>query len=371
MILRKLIIYLGLSSLTLFAGVTPSVLMFHEYDIQNCPKQVEKALKDSKGLIHLLFTGRFTFNKDKSVKNFCYMNAQWKCEALNKQLLKRVYKQIGNCIKSVPQEVELGITLHLNGDGEGHFWRNELILNPLEKIQGYSYFDFLVKPVLAQITKRESKTYFSLQGEMGATIFSNPLEYLEIINLIKHFSKSIDVGVSLNFNKVTGGFLDYNSKDLNELFKAIDFLGFSAYGQVPVKVKEKHFRSMVYKFIKGLNKEGVLVRKDLPLQFSEIALGGGSLENNGWDIAKSPNEAASAPYSGVGGFDANHNPWANKALNSLRVRYFKELNKFLKNQHRYDGYLVKRAFWWNTGSWDIHGLYSGMEGFRSRKLFNN
>lgn len=67
--------------------------------------------------------------------------------------------------------------IHLDDGDDRGSWRNSLIFDPSAKYGALSYWEALVKPTALAIRDANFKkrgVYFSMQAEMGATIFYHP-----------------------------------------------------------------------------------------------------------------------------------------------------------------------------------------------------
>ncbi len=365
----KLSIFFIITNLALAKGITPSVLMFHEWDLDACPQRAKKSLTFNQGSIHFLLAGQF-IAQNKKITSFCYNTTNLQqCKNIDQGLITKITKKLTDCFSVIPKKINTYITIHLNDSkGSGSIWRNEIIFNPNHKNQGFSYKDFLITPFLKAIKENQLKhVSLSLQGEMGATIFSFPQEYRKLIEEIQTKDPAIKLGISLNYNKISGGIKNYNTKELQLLLDSINFLGFSAYAPISRWVGVKHFNRYIKNFRKEISRKGLELSRSLDLIFSEIGLGGGNWLNDGKTPGKTISEVAGAPYAGIHRFNGSNNPWSNLRLKLFRRRYFLKLKNFLNKPNS----PVKSAHIWNAGSWDIHGIYPGTEVFRDLDLVKN
>jgi hypothetical protein len=67
-------------------------------------------------------------------------------------------------------------------------WRNTLKFNPKQRYGRYSYEEIILNPLadmLSAATSAGSSVEFTLQGEMGATVFAYPNEWIDVANTIR------------------------------------------------------------------------------------------------------------------------------------------------------------------------------------------
>ncbi len=363
--LSSLLIFLSFFALS--KEISPSILMFHEWDIDDCPNKVERALKFDPENIHFLVTAQFLSDNKNRPRFFCINNTLGKCEYISENLINRIFSKLETCVSQVPKSIHTQFSFHLNDRNSSKVWRNYLLVDPIAKYNGWSYQDILITPLIQLVSNlnRSSNSSISMQGEMGASVFKYPLSWLSISRSIKKSFKDIEVGVSLNFNKLNGNVESYSKKNIEWLISEIDFLGFSAYGSLPPYIFPRQFNKYVMNFRSQLRKLNIDIKIIKKLQFSEIGLGGGNWINDGKTMGTKRVTVAGAPYAGIYTYDSPINPWNQKKIRHLRKQYYKSLAKFLRKSK-----LISRAFSWSTGSWDIHGVYNQNLKYQDKEILD-
>jgi hypothetical protein len=158
----------------------------------------------------------------------------------------------------------IAVHIHLDDGLNKGTWRNALVFNPSQKYGEVSYWEGVVRPAAeavkdANVRKRD--VYFAMQAEMGATLFYYPKNYRSMVGSIKRIisasgieQRRAKVGVNINWEKICGcpGFLidstNYyndlknnwwrvtqaiNVRDVQAMFRAVDWIGVSAYAGLP------------------------------------------------------------------------------------------------------------------------------------------
>ncbi len=371
---------LGLATSPLFAQCVPfnsSVLMFDEIDVIGCPAQLEAEKTLGNRRINLLFTARFLIDESQKLTNYCFATEGKACDPLTDELLERMKGHWANCLHAATERnLDISVYVQIDDAGKSNLWRNNLKFDPLEKHNGYSYDDILIKPLAelaAKIVKPTNSIEFSLQGEMGATLAFQPRSYVDLIRLTKERlapRKNIEVGVNVNFGAVLGFGTKLSEAMIPEvqaLLYAIDFLGVSAYHDVMVPVQAVNFRDSFDQAAEELKILGVGLPANKALRISEIGMGGGSLSGDGVKPAKDVIEAAASLWSGVlGPYNKLSDPFQNKAIFAFRRDFYRELLAFLKSPPT--DLNMRSAYLWNTDSWDVQGFYPKTTGYRDQVI---
>ncbi len=365
----KFLFFLLFISSSYGAKLSPSLLIFHEWDLNACPQRIKKILDLKTEGLQVLISGHHESNENKTVTKYKYFSDTGRYIDLNKEVLLTFKQKVKKCLELIPDETKLAITLHINDSRSTGYWRNFIIFDPLDKKQGYSYFDFLIKPVVDVLSELKKKNInISLQGEMGATIFAYPESYLAIIKRLKRDQPLWQFGISLNFNEINGGIRLSKYKKMQELLNSLDFFGFSAYQPFAPNSIYYHFNNSGANFLKQLQAHRVVLPKTTPLHFREVGIGGGNWKNDGWSPATNPYEASANPYAGL--YEPKNNPWNDSTMKKFRYKYHKELIRFLKSSELRTINPVTEAFLWNTGSWDPLNLYPGSEPFKDLSIID-
>ncbi len=362
--MMRLFLFLFIPVVGFSAQLSPSLLMFHEWDFNACPERIEKVLDLNPSHIQILISGHHEADKQKSVINYRYYADNGNFEKLNQAIISRFQRKIKTCFEKVPNDIKIAITLHLNDSQKTSYWRNFIKFDPLKKMNGFSYYDFLIKPVVQSLKElKKENVNISLQGEMGATVFSYPKSYAKIITRLKKDHPQWDFGISLNFNKINGGVESFDKQEVQKLLEMIDFFGFSAYQPFDHQFIFSHFKRTSKNFLNMLKKLEVKLPSSTPLHFREVGIGGGNELNDGSSHAITPKEAATHPYAGA------KNPWKSQKMRDFRIRFHKELIRYLKRQMNFPN-PVTEAYLWNTGSWDPLNLYPFTEPFEEQEVIN-
>lgn len=170
----------------------------------------------------------------------------------------------------------------------------------------------------------------------------------------------VELGLSLNFNRVSGELFQFDQARVKQLFDSsvIDFVGLSSYGEISYKPYPTEFENTINTFAGELEYFGIslkqLMNEGVELHFSEFGLGGGNINGQKSDSAWS---AASSPWGGVHGpFSAVTNPWSQS-----EIKTFQE-NFYCAGLHYLEGgfgrqWKIAHAFIWNLTSWDVQAVY--------------
>lgn len=338
------------------------------------------------------------------VDHWCFVREDGSCAEISESQLKSFIDNVGSCMKYAASK---GLNLAVNArvdDGKAlGGWRNTLKFDPTQKYGNYSYEEIILNPLadmLSEAATAGSQVEFTLQGEMGATVFSYPNQWIDVVNRIRSrivSSRATDsragpvlVGLGANNLKACGceyvGIVDaYKYLDalnatfdaskypdlpaVKQLYKTADFIGISAYTPMPTP----QFKTCDF--------EGLLERMDIELgfydmslkeitdagtevHFGEFGVGGGTSQNG--DVpARTAREAAYTPFFGMGGqytcakdpFQMCSTEQPNEVRDYRRYFYQKSSEYFKQGGCEYQG--VKRAYIWGTGSWDVLAIYPG------------
>lgn len=359
------------------AGLHPSILMFNEWDFKNCPKQAKKVIDLNARKVNLVPTLHFIPNDDLSIKNLCMNSTNKRCESIDHQILARLKSYWKNCFKVlIENNIKIMITPHLDDGSQMGLWRNKVLFDPLKKYSGeFSYYETVIKPMidaLKDLNQYKLPLEFSMQGEMGATLFYAPNSYKMLKNTIKTALKNSKVGFSLNYNHINGDYQKFNTQNIQSLVNHMDFIGVSAYRPIYTKenqIADQPFKNTVLEFIEQFKDLGITIPLSKKIVFSEVGIGGGSLLNDGFTFASDIYEMAQAPHSGI--FQYQANPWARKDFFQFRRAYYKKLDQFLSYQFFKFFNPVIDAYIWNADSWDVLGIYPKSEKYKDDYIINN
>lgn len=335
---------------------------------------------------------------------WCYSRRDGSCNEITDSELASFKTNVGTCMKyAASKGLNLAINARVDDGRSLGGWRNTLDFSPIRKYGKYSYEEAILNPLadmLSDAAAVGSQVEFTLQGEMGATIFFHPEDWIEVIERMRNrivSARVLDnragpvlIGLGANNLKACGcvfvGIVDAyeylrnltetfdpsiypNIPAVKSVYLTADFLGISAY--IPMPTPQFQVCQL----------EGLLERMDLELGLYNISLGeltaggtelhyseyglGGGTSQNGDQPAKTKEEAAYTPFFGIGGtydcakdpFDMCHPETPNPVRDYRRYYYEKSAQYFQQGGCKYAG--VKRAFIWGTGSWDVLAIYPG------------
>lgn len=367
--------------------VNASILVMYAQDLARCPDQVRRAHAILPGST-INFVPHLFFRNDEhdDLVSFCQRFDRYEsCEAVTPRYLAAWQRGWERCFQAaVDLDLGLAILPHLDGAEATSQWRNAVSFDPLQPYpsaeapasRGYSYRETMIEPLvraLERTARHDTRVHFALQGEMGRTLFRFPSAYAGIVAALQsRLSRIADatVGISVNFNKIDGTteLLWFEPDDAGDATKAamrrllerIDFLGVSSYHWMHSTPRASDFEAAIGQFVMEWSYRDLPLPEGLPLAFSEFGIGGGWRGNDGARPARSRLEAALHPWSGIyAAYDAELDPWQRPELRAFRREFFDRLLEFLEKQsgpHR-----VEAAYLWNVGSWDVLGLFPGME----------
>ena len=336
--------------------------------------------------------------------HWCYTRQDGVCNEVSDSELASFKTNVGACMKYASSK---GLNLAVNArvdDGRSlGGWRNTLDFSPVEKYGKYTYEEAILHPLadmLSAAAAKGSQVEFTLQGEMGATIFFHPLQWIDVIGRIRSRivrDRSSDgragpvlIGLGANNVKACGceyvGIVDAyeylgnltatfnpsiypNISAIKSTYLAADFIGISAYIPMPTpQFQVCQLEGLLERMDQELGLYNItlneLTAAGTELHYSEYGVGGG-ISQSGDKPAKTAEEAAYTPFFGIGGtyscskdpFDMCHPNIPNPVRDYRRYYYQKSAEYFQQNGCKYKG--VKRAFVWATGSWDTLAIYPG------------
>jgi hypothetical protein len=338
------------------------------------------------------------------VDHWCFVRKDGACPEISDSELSTFTQNIGECMQyAASKGLNIAVNARVDDGRSLGGWRNTLKFNPTQKYGKYSYEEIILNPLadmLSSAAAAGSQIEFTLQGEMGATVFAYPNEWIDVVQRIRSrittaratsgTAGPVLVGLGANNLKACGceyiGIVDAyeylaalkstfdpskypDLPAVKELYKTADFLGISAY----IPVSTPNFTTCEL--------EGLLERMDVELglynislkeitdagtelHYSEYGVGGGTSQNG--DVpAKTAEEAAYTPFFGIGGtYSCSKDPFQmcspdvpNPVRDYRRYYYKKSAEYFKQNGCEYHG--VKRAYIWGTGSWDVLAIYPG------------
>ncbi|KAL4423381.1 hypothetical protein ABPG77_004312 [Micractinium sp. CCAP 211/92] len=297
---------------------------------------------------------------------------------------------------AVDQGLQPAINLHADDGRAENGWRNTLPFDPLQKFQGFSYYDILLEPIAdalnAVVLQGNSEAWLSLQGEMGATVFFYPWSWVQAAEMVRDRVSNgrpdlryrVLLGLGINNSKLCGCVLidvvnydDYlaafaplwpsiqgwfDLEGIRAAFTAADFVGISAY--VPQN-RTDYATCEMERLMQKMDDEfayyNLTLRElvtDLGKQIHWIEWGiGGGISQNGDTPATTALQAAQYPFWGVWGpYNASRDPWADPGVRDYMLYYVNQTSNYLLQGGC--EYVVEGCYLWTvSGSWDILGFY--------------
>lgn len=356
-------LWIGLASVTAHASLNSSIPLFNEWDLERCSSQVEKAHQLGNKAVNFIPTIHFVADEKAQLQYYCFNSKKVYCRQFDSEVYALLKSYYSKCFEAArDRNLKILILPHIDPAGF-HIWRNDLEFDPLADHNGFSYFQTVLHPLeeaLLEVLPANYPVEVALQGEMGKTIFHFAQSYEKIFVHMKTNLSSLanKVGISLNFNKV-GGTLTGGSPEqllaLQSLIDRVDFVGISAYHAVALPLQASSFAANIASLAGELALHSITLPLTKEIHFSEIGLGGGGAPHDGHTPAKTVEECARSPWSGVrGAYSEEIDPWANAELRQFRFDFYKNLLEFLNAPNA----RVTEANIWNVNSWDVQGLYS-------------
>lgn len=334
------------------AGLYPSVLLFHKPHHINGPEQVRRAADLGFRKVHIVVTLHCELSADFQVQRFGTLAGQ-RFVPLTDDSLGRFLDSLRRTFAAAADEqLEVAITAHLNAAGAVVEWRNHMRFDPLADYEGFSYQTALIDSIAAAAAAElpaDAHVSFSLCGEMGRSVFEHPQSYAKVIDDLRARTTGPQwqLGVSLNFTEVAGEArpTERRQAGMSALLAKSDFLGLSDYRPFDLPPDARGFALAVRELYAALDAWGVAGHRDLPLEITEVGLGGGA---GGNQPALSPAEAAQQPWEGVA--SARRNPWITDEMRGFRRAFHAALLEFLTQPPADTP--VRDAYMWSELSWD-------------------
>ncbi|MCA9231080.1 MAG: cellulase family glycosylhydrolase [Planctomycetales bacterium] len=334
------------------AVLNPSVLLFHKPHQLEGVQAVRHAARLGSQCVNVVVTLLCQLDEQRQVVGYGVLR-KGRFIPLDERALADFQETIRRTFaEAVAHDMDIAVLAHLNSWGEVDDWRNYFQFDPLARYSGYSYEQAMIQPIksaLEAAVSAKTEVEIALAGEMGCSVFGHADSYR---TLLKNFRSSthlphLQLGVSLNFNRVSGEYqpTEEEQAEVQELVHECDFLGLSNYYWFDLPPAASGFSKGVEYFLRGMESHGVSVPPTLPLHFSEVGIGGCTVDGQ---LASSPEQAALTPWEGSDRLARN--PWKSEAMRRFRLQYHQALLDFL--QHQPESHRVTKAFLWSEGSWD-------------------
>ena len=285
-------------------------------------------------------------------------------------------------------------------DGTGQAaWQNLLNLNPLTPYEDFSYIEVMLYPLAHAINgavQEETQVYFTLQGQMGSSLFYHPLEYLQAARTLHRIMREslpaewpefINFGISLNYNKVCGCILTdvadpasyiqlfpaafrtavhkFDFEILHELFERTDYISISGAAPLSADFSIEQLQGRFELFARELLIFGIDVqqrRLDRTLQLHWTGIGLDVF----FSVAGQVGLVAGTQHPSGGVVDNRQEVehllssrdvnTTDFSISSAVLAFYEQATQFLWHQHVLK-YQVDAAFLSNQGAWDIQRIY--------------
>lgn len=339
---------------------------------------------------------------------WCYTRKDGRCPEVTSAEIDDMVEGIGHCMKyAVDKGLNLAVNARVDDGRSLGGWRNALDFIPNKRYGKYSYEEAILYPLadaLGKAADPNTELSFTLQGEMGATVFYHPLEWIQVIADVREriqraaaypapglsAKQNILIGIAVNNNKLFASVhldvvdgreylnllkTDFPKKDfdypaIHSLFEqAADFIAISAY--IPVstpKFQPCELEGLLQRMDEEFAYFNISV-KDLvdtygrQIHYVEYGVGGGVSGTATTVAAKTAEEAGYFPFFGISGvYSCDKDPFGGctpNAPNPVREyrQYFYNQSAVYFEQGGCDYHGVTIAYIWPLGSFDVLGVY--------------
>lgn len=341
--------------------------MFTRWHMEKAPAMIEKAAAQGETRLLFCICLQSELTPEFDVKNFGLARNdpadgyKVKLYPMNKDVGTELRHHLDLAFaKAAEKRIAVSVLLHLNSIGEINEWRQHFSFDPTKEIAGWSYENALVLPVVETMEKYatdKTPVDFSLQGEMGATIFEYPAAWKELLLRLKQRPqlKHVRWGLSFNHTSVYLGKKPVQIEPMKALWDSCDFIGVSMYKGVSNPPRADDFAMNLGTFVGEFEAMKCPLPRQKPICLIEVGLGGGGQSSTDWKFsvpAKTMTDALNAPFYGTSEVDKN--PWKDESLRKARLLYYRSLCDYLRNPN--PRWPVPRAYLWSNGSWDVTGI---------------
>lgn len=346
-----------------------------------------------------------TPSQTSKISYFCFQryvqsDGTVKCQPATQTDIDAFQEGMHACFaRAVQHRMAIHISPQLN-DGTGQAaWQNLLNLNPLTEYEDFSYIQVMLYPLAHAINgavHEGTQVYFTLQGQMGSSLFYHPLEYLQAAGTLHHimheglpaeWPEFIRFGISLNYNKVCGCILTdvadpasyiqlfpaafrsvvhkFDFEILRELFDRTDFISISGAAPLSAEFSIEQLQGNFELFATELLVFGIDVYqrrldRTLQLHWTDIGI------DDFFSVAGQVGLVAGAEHPSGGVVDNQQEVehllslrdvnTTDFSISSAVLSFYTQATHFLWHQHVLK-FQVDAAFLSNQGAWDIQGIY--------------
>ncbi|KAG1675443.1 hypothetical protein FOA52_001742 [Chlamydomonas sp. UWO 241] len=154
---------------------------------------VDRVLATGASRIHLVPTHYYSQDsRSRDITGYCFMDARYQaCRSFDSAGIDSFRTGVAMCVAYAARAGarSVAVTPRVDKKGESgdswsiRSWRNGVIFSPTKKYGGYSYADVMLTPLIDAFAQLPAwmPVHFSLQGEMGATVFRYPLIWRSLL----------------------------------------------------------------------------------------------------------------------------------------------------------------------------------------------
>ncbi|MEW5304148.1 MAG: hypothetical protein WDW36_006780 [Sanguina aurantia] len=213
---------------------------------------VDKAAMMGGDRINWFTTHYWLSNSDGLLIGYLYKDINGDLVPFNDQAITSFRSGMAHCFQhAVRKGLSISIVPHLDDGSSTDLietkWRNGIVFDPLQKLNGYSYADIMLDPLAVALRfsiNARTKVWMALQGEMSATVLYYPRAY-ELLARELHgtittgipgtpasvaYDDRVKTGVSFNFNKLDAPDAATPDQDQNGAFGIGSFVFRLLYG---------------------------------------------------------------------------------------------------------------------------------------------
>lgn len=345
-------------------------------------------------------------NSTNSISHYCFQRSyntdgSVTCKPATQRDVDSFQHSTQACfVRAIEYNLSIEVSPRLQHSTHQSIPSNTLDFNPLMGYEGFSYMEVMLLPLAHALNgaiNNKTEVWVALQGQMGASLFKHPMEYLQAFDTVSHalhaglpnnWPALLHIGVSLNFYQLCGCILAdvanpaeyselfsdafktvehaFDLKLLHELFNRLDFISVAGLAPLSPDFSPGDMQTTLQWFANeisafGIDLQSMLARKALALHWVDFGLGGFTV--NGQPAATAADAAQSSAFGVSDSYNQASDPWHLYSLRSeTPVRRF--LSYFYNNtaeyfwkQHEYQ-YQVDAAYLHNFGSWDVQAIHA-------------
>ncbi|GAX73151.1 hypothetical protein CEUSTIGMA_g604.t1 [Chlamydomonas eustigma] len=181
--------------------VSPTIMLLGEFDwkpyIKNgatsrCTTMVDRAVKYGSSMLNFVPTHYYREAAAGGVLSYCYMDSSYSsCIPFTQDSIRSFQSGFSSCLRHAAAAgiQSVSVIPHVDSASTGgtwtiKSWRNGIVFGPSIRYGGLSYEDIMLQPLavaLGSSLPLSTDIYFSMQGEMGATVFRYPKDYSALV----------------------------------------------------------------------------------------------------------------------------------------------------------------------------------------------